>query len=80
MPSRALAALFLTATAGLVVVVGLALSTLGVVPVVCWAAVSGAALGMGLRRARGLRATQQQPTGRTCTCCTTTVHDPVTVT
>ena len=79
MPSRSLAALFLVAAAGLVVVVGLALSALGVVAVVLWAAVVGGVLGLGLRRARAYRRAQAPVAGRTCTCCTTTVHDPVKV-
>ena len=79
MPSRALAALFLTAAAGLVVVVSLALSTVGPTAVLVWAALVLVALSLGIRRARALRQGRDQPAGRTCSCCTTTVHDPVKV-
>ena len=79
MPSRALAALFLSAAAGLVIVVGLALSAFGTVAVVLWAVLVALVLALGVRKARALRPPPSTSTGRTCSCCTTTVHDPVKV-
>ncbi|HUR13849.1 MAG TPA: hypothetical protein VM097_05090 [Mycobacteriales bacterium] len=72
---RRLTALFATALVGVVVVVGLALSALGSLALVVYLLLLTAGLSLLVRRQRAL----QPPTGRTCTCCTSTVRDPVTV-
>ena len=69
-------ALFGTALVGVGLIVGIALSNLGAVVLVGYLvllAVGAAAL------VRRVRSQQQLPEGRTCTCCTSTVHDPVEV-
>ena len=73
--SRRLAALFATALLGVLAVIGLAVASLGVVPLIAYAAVVLAVLVLLGRRARALR----RPTGHTCSCCTSTVFDPVEV-
>jgi membrane protein implicated in regulation of membrane protease activity len=72
-----LAALFMSAVLGLLVAVGLVLSTLGWVIEIAYVAVVLVALGLLVRRARSLRAPRDD--GRSCSCCTTTVFDPVEV-
>ncbi len=75
--SRRLAALFAAAALGVLVVLGLALAPLGwagEAPYLLLVALGLAVLG---RRARALRA--EQAAGRTCSCCTSTVYDPVEV-
>jgi len=65
--------LFPAALVGTLVVVGLALSTLGPVVLACYVALLVAALVALVRRARA----ERRPAGSTCSCCTSTVHDPV---
>ena len=68
-------ALFGSALVGVTFIVGLALSNLGPVVLVVYLvllAVGAAAL---VRKTRA----QRPADGRTCTCCTSTVHDPVEV-
>jgi hypothetical protein len=72
-----LAALFLSAILGLLIAIGLALSTFGWVVEIPYVAVVLVAIGLLARRARTLRAPKDD--GRTCSCCTTTVFDPVEV-
>ena len=72
-----LAALFVTAALGLLVAVGLLLSTFGWYVEIPYAAGVLVALGLLLRRARLLRVPQED--GRSCSCCTSTVFDPVEV-
>ena len=71
--STRLGALFLTALSGVLVVVGLALVPLGWPALAPYGLVVVVGLGLLLRRAARLR----RPTGRTCSCCTSTVYDPV---
>jgi len=73
--SRRLAGLFATALLGVLAVVGLAVSSLGVVPLIAYAAAVLGLLAALVRRARAL----QRPAGQTCSCCTSTVFDPVEV-
>ncbi len=75
--TRRIAALFVTAVLGLLGVIGLLLSSLG--PVVLSAYVAAVLLGLGLlvRKTRTLKAIVHARSGRTCSCCTTTVFDPV---
>ena len=77
--SRRIAALFVSALLGVAVVVGLALSPLGWPVLVPYTVVVLVALGLLVRKAAGLRRAAEQPAGRTCTCCTSTVFDPVKV-
>jgi hypothetical protein len=72
-----LAALFLSAILGLLIAIGLALSTFGWLVEIPYVAVVLLALGVLARRARALRAPKDD--GRSCSCCTTTVFDPVEV-
>lgn len=69
-----LQALFVTALLGVLAAVGLALSALGWLVVAAYAIVVVTGLGLLARRAR-----RQKTDGRTCTCCTSTVFDPVEV-
>ena len=69
-----LQALFVTALLGVLAAVGLALSALGWVVVVGYAIVLVTGLALLARRAR-----RQNNEGRTCSCCTSTVFDPVEV-
>ena len=71
-----LAILFLVAFVGVVAMLTLAAAALG--PFAGAAFLMPTAVGVGLlaRRARPARSPAE---GRTCTCCTSTVHDPVTV-
>ena len=75
--SRRLQVLFLLALGGVLVLFGLLAARLGG-PVVLtgYAAAVLALLVVGARRARALTAPAP---GRTCSCCTSTVHDPVQV-
>ena len=76
MRTRRLQAMFLLASLGVLVVVGLlVLAACGVVVALVYAAVVLGLLALGAFRARAAAA----PVGRTCSCCTTTVHDPVQV-
>jgi hypothetical protein len=72
-----LAALFASAVLGLLVALGLVLSTFGWIVEIPYAAVVLVGLGLLMRRARALRAPTDD--GRSCSCCTTTVFDPVEV-
>ena len=68
-------ALFLTSLVGVLAAVGLALSSLGPVALEAYVALVATAALLLVRRVRTIPADD----GRTCTCCTSTVHDPVTV-
>ena len=77
-PSRRLLALMCAALLGVLVVLGLVVAALaGPVGVAAYAVVAGALLAVVVVRGRPAPA----PPGplRTCTCCTTTQHDPVRV-
>ena len=75
--SRRVQVLFLLALGGVLVLFGLLAARLGgPVVLTAYAAVVLALLVAGARRARALAA---PPAGRTCSCCTSTVHDPVRV-
>jgi len=76
--SRLLPALLCLALIGIALSVGLVvLSALGGVAALAYAAVVVALLLVGGVRARRALAPPPAPAGRTCTCCTTTQHDPV---
>jgi hypothetical protein len=78
--SARLAALFVAALLGVLAVVGVAAASLGWVALGPYLVGVVAFLALLVRRGRAL-VRQQAPTddGRTCTCCTSTVHDPVEV-
>jgi hypothetical protein len=73
--SRLLPALFLTALLGLVLCGALVLARVHPLLLVPYAAAAMGAAWLTRRRVRPA----PLPEGRTCTCCTSTVHDPVEV-
>ena len=74
--TRRLQVLFLVALLGVLVVVGLVvLSLAGPLGLLAYAVLALVAVGLVARRARAAAV----PDGRTCSCCTSTVHDPVQV-
>ena len=78
--TAALRALFAVALLGTLTVVGLALSRLGWVALGPYLAVVGVGLALLVRKVRSLAAQAKAKShGRTCTCCTSTVFDPVEV-
>lgn len=77
-PGRRIAGLFLAALTAVLTAVGLALSQLGWVALGPYLAAVLLGLGLLVRYARSL-APQGKSHGRTCTCCTSTVYDPVEV-
>jgi len=75
--TRRVQVLFLMALGGVLVLFGLLAGRLGgPVVLAAYVAVVLALLVVGARRARALA---PPPAGRTCSCCTSTVHDPVQV-
>ncbi len=78
--SRRLAYLFLLALLGILVMVGVLIAALvGWLPALVFGVAAGAAVVLGARTARRRARARARALGRTCTCCTTSVHDPVTV-
>ena len=77
--TRTLAALFLVALLGTLAVVGIALSTLGWLALAPYLVLVAVGLVLMVRRARALVARARHQSGKTCTCCTSTVFDPVEV-
>ena len=75
--STRIAALFVAAMTGVFVALGLVAASLG------WSVLVGYVIGIGTflflvaRRARAERRAKHRAAGRTCTCCTSTVFDPV---
>ena len=76
--STRIAALFLASALGVLTVIGLALTPLGWAAEAPYLLVVVVGLALLVRRSRGLRRAKV-PEGRTCSCCTTTVFDPVEV-
>ena len=72
---RRLTALFAAALLGVGVVIGLLLLELGPLALLAYLLLLTAGLSRLVRRVRAA----QRPTGRTCSCCTSTVFDPVEV-
>ena len=70
--------LFLLAAAGVLFALGLVVASFGLFAVAAYAGVVLLLVGFGAGRARAV-VRAQRPGGRTCTCCTSTVHDPVQV-
>ena len=78
--TRRLQVLFLAALLGVLVVVGVVVADLaGPWATAAYAVVVGVLLSLGAARARGAQARERAAAGRTCTCCTTSQHDPVKV-
>ena len=74
--------LFLLAAAGVLLALGLVVASFGRFALTAYAGVVLLLVGLGVRRARAVVRSRQpaaRPVGRTCTCCTSTVHDPVQV-
>ena len=77
--TRRLQVLFLLSLLGVLVVVGLAVSLLvGPLGGAAYALVVAVLVVLAAARARA-RLAASRSTGRTCTCCTSTVHDPIEV-
>jgi hypothetical protein len=75
--TRRLQVLFLLSLAGVLLAVGIVVADLGgPLAALAYAVVVGGLLLVAAARARAAAA---PPPGRTCTCCTSTVHDPVEV-
>jgi hypothetical protein len=82
--SRRLQVLFLVALVGVLACVGLlVLALTGPVPALAYSVVAVLGLAVAAARARAAqaaaRAAARSAAGRTCTCCTTSQHDPVKV-
>ena len=74
---RRLSTQFLAACGGVLVVLGIVVADLGgPLALAAYVVVTLALIGLAARRARALTA---RPAGRTCSCCTGTVYDPVEV-
>ena len=78
--TRRLQVLFLAALLGVLILVGLVVADLaGPWATVGYALVVLVLLSLGAGRARAAQARERAAAGRTCTCCTTSQHDPVKV-
>jgi len=79
-PSRGLRLLLCAALLGVLLVVGLAVaSLLGPIGAALYAVLALALVGVAVVRGHKALAPTPLPAGRTCTCCTTSQHDPVQV-
>ncbi|HUR50580.1 MAG TPA: hypothetical protein VMZ11_00485 [Mycobacteriales bacterium] len=77
--TRALPALFGAALVGSTAVVGLALASWSLVALTAYLVLVAVAAVTVVRRARAAGRHQGSQDGRTCSCCTSTVFDPVEV-
>jgi hypothetical protein len=78
--TRRVQVLFLVALLGVLSCVGLGvLAVLGPLPAAAYAILALVLLAAGGARARAAQAAARRAAGRTCTCCTTSQHDPVKV-
>lgn len=78
--TRRLAVLFLLAMTGVLVAIGLVAARVGAYALGGYLVGATVLLGLMVRQARTTRRREKQDakaSGRTCTCCTTTVFDPV---
>ncbi len=83
-PTRRLAVLACLAVLGVTVLLGVVVASLTGLPgLILYAAIAALLLGVATVRGRRLlrpaARTAPLPPGRTCTCCTTSQHDPVQV-
>ena len=80
LPSTRLRVLMCLALLGVLLLVGLVVGALlGAPGVVVFALLAGILVTIGIRRGRAALAPTPMSLGRTCTCCTTSQHDPVRV-
>ncbi len=78
--SRRLQLLFLIALIGVLVCLGLVVATLaGAVAALVFALLAVGLLGVGAARARAAQQAARRAAGYSCSCCTTSQHDPVKV-
>ena len=78
--TRRLQVLFLVALVGVLVCVGLGVLALaGGLAALAYSVVAALVLGVAAARARAAQEAARLAAGRTCTCCTTSQHDPVKV-
>ena len=78
--SRRLQVLFLVALVGVLACIGLGVLALaGPVAALAYCVVAVLGLVVAAARARAAQAAARAAEGRTCTCCTTSQHDPVKV-
>ena len=78
--SRRLQVLFLVALLGVLACVGLGVLALaGPLALVAYSLLALVLLGVGAARARSAQEASRRAAGRSCTCCTTSQHDPVKV-
>ncbi len=78
--SRRVQVLFLAALLGVLLVVGLVVADLaGPWAAAAYAVVVLVLVSLGAGRARAAQARERAAAGRSCTCCTTSQHDPVKV-
>ena len=78
--SRRLQVLFLVALAGVLVCVGLSVyALLGTAAAVAYSVVAVVLVALCAGRARAAQEADRREAGRTCSCCTTSQHDPVKV-
>ena len=78
--SRRLQVLFLVSLVGVLVCVGLVVATTaGAVAAVGYAVLALGLLAVGAARARAAQQAARREAGYSCSCCTTSQHDPVKV-
>ena len=78
--SRRLQLLFLIALLGVLVCVGLVVATLaGALAALAYAVLAVGLLVLGAARARAAEQVARREAGYSCSCCTTSQHDPVKV-
>ncbi|MHB8961358.1 MAG: hypothetical protein ACYDAN_17250 [Candidatus Limnocylindrales bacterium] len=79
-PSKRLQVLFLVALIGVLVCVGLAVAALaGPLAAAVYAVLAVGLLAVGAGRARAAQQAARREAGYSCSCCTTSQHDPVKV-
>ena len=78
--TRRVQLLFLAALVGVLVCVGMVVLALaGPVPAVAYAVLAAVLLSVGAAQSRAAQEAARRAAGRSCTCCTTSQHDPVKV-
>ena len=78
--TRRVQVLFLVALLGVLTLIGVVVGELaGPWALLAYVVATVVLLGLGAARARATQAAARRAAGRTCTCCTTSQHDPVKV-
>ena len=78
LPSTRLRVLMCLALLGVLLLVGLVVGAIaGPLGVVLFVVLAGLLVAVGIVRGRAALTPTPMPLGRTCTCCTTSQHDPV---